>query len=88
MTQSIVLQVCEQCKVHPVEFFGRGRDARLVRCRRIAIKRLKDAGFSAAGISRLIRRDYSTVLYWLKPVYREKRRERYRNYMQQRKLAA
>jgi chromosomal replication initiation ATPase DnaA len=72
MTESIVLQVCRECKVHPVEFFGNGRTQRLVRARRIAIFRLHQAGFNYRAISRLIRRNYSTVLYWVHAEYRRR----------------
>jgi IS30 family transposase len=59
----------------------------LVRCRRIAIARLKAAGFSNRGISRAMKRNYSTIQYWTKPKYREKRREYCRNYMAERMAA-
>lgn len=76
MTQSIVLTVCREHRVRPDEFFSRRTDRKFVRCRVEAIKRLREAGFSQAGIARMVRREYSTVRYWLHPEYRERRRER------------
>lgn len=80
MTESIVLQVCRELKIHPYEFFGSGRDRRLTRARRIAIKRLIAAGFSMAGAARMIRRNYSTVRYWMRPKLKAKHNEYSRNY--------
>jgi hypothetical protein len=79
MTQSIVLNVCQQLRIHPAEFFGNGRDRRLSKARRVAIKKLKEAGFNNKAIARLIRRNYSTVQYWTHLEYRERRRSYYRN---------
>lgn len=80
MTESIVLTVCRECKVHPSEFFGRGKDKRLVRCRRLAIFRLRHAGFSYAGIARVMKRNYSAILYWAHPEYRARRVDYYAKY--------
>ena len=80
MTESIVLTVCRECKVHPVEFFGRGKDRRLVGARRLAIHRLHHAGFNYAAIARLMKRNYSTILYWANPAYRERRADYYAKY--------
>lgn len=84
MQQSIVLQICAQHKVHPVEFFGPGRDRRLSRTRRAAILALKRAGFSNAAVARLIKRNYSTVQYWLHPDYRARRATYFRVLRQKR----
>lgn len=83
MTESIVVQVCRELKIRPDEFFGNGRDRRLTRARRIAIKRLIAAGFSMAGAARMIRRNYSTVRYWVHPKLREAHNEYARNYWRQ-----
>lgn len=77
-TKSIVLEVCHEYKIQPDEFFGNGRDRRLSNARRIAIMRLKQAGFSNAGVARLMRRSYSTIQYWLFPEYRARRTEYFR----------
>lgn len=83
MSESIVVQVCRELKIHPNEFFGPKRDRRLTRARRIAIKRLLAAGFSMAGAARMIRRNYSTVRYWENPKLRAAHNERSRNYWRQ-----
>jgi hypothetical protein len=87
MTESIVLTVCRECKVHPTEFFGRGKDKRLVKCRRIAIHRLHHAGFNYAAIARIMKRDYSGILYWVHAEYREKRVGYYAKYNAERRAA-
>lgn len=79
MTKSIVLTVCEELGVTADEFFGRERSKRITNARRMAVERLHDAGFSYKAAARLIRRNYSTVQYWLHPDYREHRVNYYRN---------
>jgi hypothetical protein len=76
MTQSIVLTVCAEYLVSPADFFSHRTDRRFVRCRVEAIRRLRAAGFSQAAIARLVKREYSTVRYWLHPKYRERRKVR------------
>jgi hypothetical protein len=78
MNESIVLTVCRECGVTAEDFFGPLRDRHLTNARRIAVERLLAAGFSFRACSRLIRRNYSTVQYWVKPAYREHRKARYR----------
>jgi transposase len=73
MTKSIVLEVCREMKIRPADFFGNKRKGRPSTARRIAIERLKEAGFSNAGIARMVKRNYSTIQYWLHPEYRERR---------------
>lgn len=69
-TNSIVLQVCNEHKIYPAEFFGKGRDKRLTAARREAIQRLSDAGFILTAIARLTKLNISTVRYWTRPKYR------------------
>jgi IS30 family transposase len=80
LTESIVLQVCRELKIDPVDFFSRRTAKKLVKARRLAIMRLREAGFSQMGISRMIRRNYSTIRYWTKPGYREKHSKYYAAY--------
>ncbi len=79
MTKSIVLTVCEELGVTAEEFFGRERSPRMTNARRVAVERLHEAGFSYKASARLIRRNYSTVQYWLHPKYREHRVNYYRD---------
>lgn len=83
MTGSIVLNVCAECGISSDEFFGKGRKQPLVDARRKAIVALHDAGFSYLAISHLIRRRYSTVMYWVHPQYRERRISYYKKYHQE-----
>lgn len=81
MTESIVLQVCREFDVSPSDFFNASkRDRDLVRVRRYAIARLAGAGFNMAAIARMIRRNYSTVRYWMKPEIREYSNRKSRDY--------
>lgn len=73
MNKSIVLTVCEELNVTPENFFGPRRKKQLTHARRVAIQRLHDAGFSYMAVARLIRRNYSTVQYWIHADYREQR---------------
>lgn len=86
MTESIVLTVCRELKIHPTEFFGNKRERRLSAARRIAIERLKAAGFNNAAVARLMKRNYSTIQYWLHPEYRERRVGYYRDFRLSKKL--
>lgn len=73
MTKSIVLEVCRECEVDPADFFGASRNPKVMGARRIAIEKLHEAGFGYRVIARLVRRDYSTVQYWMSPKNRSYR---------------
>lgn len=73
MSKSVVLTICEEYGITAEEFFGPRRDWRLTHARRVAIERLVEAGLNGKGIAAAIRRNYSTVQYWLHPEYREQR---------------
>lgn len=87
MTGSIILDVCQEHRVHPVEFFGNGRDQRLVRVRRIAIARLVDAEFNMVQIAAIMRRNYTTVRYWMIPRFRKYRKQYARDYQTKKRAA-
>ncbi len=70
-TNSIVLKVCNEHKIYPAEFFGRGRDKRLTAARREAMRRLRGVGMNHVMIARLLRLNRSSVYYWLNPKSRE-----------------
>jgi hypothetical protein len=71
--KSVVLTVCEEMGVSSAEFFGPGRSRRLTKARLVAIERLREAGFSVRATARLIKRNYATVMYWIRPEYRVQR---------------
>ena len=73
MNQSIVLQICERHGIAPELFFSPMRSRKLAACRRDAIVALYGAGFNQRAIGRLIRRDASTVKYWLHPKARKRK---------------
>lgn len=76
MTKSIVLTVCEQHQISPAAFFGKGRTQKLSHARRDAIVALSAAEFGTQAIARLIKRDTSTVIYWLNQTSRDRRKLR------------
>lgn len=86
MTESIVLTVCREHKIKPDDFFNpKKRKRRLVKARLVAIHRLDDAGFSMAGISRMMRRHYDTIRYWMHPDYRDYKKRAASNFIAARK---
>jgi len=56
------------------EFFGRGAEREIVRARVEAIQRMSAAGMTNAAIARLVKRDHTTVGYWLRPERRAHRK--------------
>ena len=80
MNRSIVLNVCEQHQVSPADFFGKGRTKKLSEARRAAIEALAEAGFGTHATARLVKRDTSTVIYWLKQSARDRRKAYLREY--------
>lgn len=71
--QEIIAAVMTQHRVGPKDFFGVGQAAHLVDARRAAIIRLKRAGWKVPMIAQVMRRDRSTVRYWLRPDYQARR---------------
>jgi hypothetical protein len=86
-TESIVLRVCRERLIKPADFFGPGRDKRLTDARREAIQLLRDAGFNMKAISRLMRRNYSTIRFWVHPHIRASHNDRSRKYWQELRAA-
>lgn len=85
-TGSIVLDICKKYRIKPQDFFdGKKRNRKMGRARRAAIEALFAAGFSAAGVARMTRLNYSTIQYWTHPKYRERRIGYYRNLHQKKR---
>lgn len=80
MTKSIVHTVCEQWGITEEEFFGYSRQQNLCQARRYAIMQLQAAGLSFRGIAVAMRRNYSTIQYWMHPEYQERRKIYYKKY--------
>ncbi len=62
---SIVKAVMAERRIGQKDFWGASRLPRHVKARALAIKRLRSAGLNKAEIGRAVRRDESTVRYWL-----------------------
>lgn len=56
------------------EFFGRGAQREIFRARVEAIQRMSAAGMTNAAIARLVKRDHTTVSYWLRAERRAHRK--------------
>jgi hypothetical protein len=80
MSKSIVLTVCEEMGITPEEFFGPRKLKHLTHARREAIDRMMAAGFSMTGVAAAIRRNYSSVQYWVYHDYRKRRSDYFREY--------
>jgi hypothetical protein len=88
MIRSIVIETCRAHYVMPEEFFDRKvRRGDVVACRVEAIARLRGAGFSNAGISRVTRLHYDTIRYWTNPSFRRRKIECMHRYNEQRATA-
>ena len=85
--RAILKEVMDRRGVGPKDFFGAGRMKHIVLARRTAIKVLKAEGFSSAAIARLMKRNVSTVDYWIKPEYRARSMAYCLNYMRVRAAA-
>lgn len=71
--QAIIEAVMAKHRVGPKDFFGAGWPAHVVAARKAAALRLHAAGFRVPAIARVMRRDRSSVRYWLRPDYRAHR---------------
>lgn len=84
MANARIAEICFQHMVTPEEFFGPLRSRHLVAARKAAIDVLREAGLSLNACARLIKRDKSTVYYWVHPRIRDRKRE----HMRKRRCAA
>jgi hypothetical protein len=69
----IVKAVLCELAVTREDFFGRRRAASLTAARIVAAERLSAAGYEPGQIAHLIKRDRTSVLYYLRPAMRERR---------------
>jgi IS30 family transposase len=67
--QKIVMEVMKERRVGRYDFFI-SRLPHHVRARKVAIKRLKEAGYSNSAIGRFMQRDPTTITYWTRPEVR------------------
>jgi chromosomal replication initiation ATPase DnaA len=75
--QQIIHDVMVKYKIGEKDFFGRDRSSKMARARGVAARRLRAAGFSVTLISRLIRRDRTTISYHLYPKIKARKRANY-----------
>lgn len=82
---TIIEAVCRLHLVTREEFFGPSTTKRIVAARKTAIDALRAKGLSADSIARIVRRNRSTVQYWLYPTIHERRIRKYLDRYQQKK---
>jgi hypothetical protein len=75
---SIVYAVCDEFGITPARFFGRERNGVVSRARQAAILKLRDVGFTIAGMAKVTQLNPSTVSYWLGDDQRENRKSKAR----------
>jgi hypothetical protein len=71
--QGIVASVMAKHMIGAKDFYGVSQVVHLVKARRAAIMQLSAAGFKVPMIAKVMRRDRSTVRYWLRPDCRSRR---------------
>lgn len=74
MTHPIIKDVLRDHGLKEEEFFGRCRKPFLVAARKSAAIRMHRAGLSRGIIARLVRREKSTIVYYIDKEHRAKRR--------------
>lgn len=87
MTGSIVLDICARHKVSADDFFGSRKSFKLVKARSAAVEAFRTAGFSWTSIAAVMKRDRSTVYYWGRPDYRERRMTKCRERMREKRTS-
>jgi hypothetical protein len=65
--KAIIKDVMREHGVTADEFFGRSHKRQIVQVRVEAIQRMSDAGLKVCMIARLVRKNHTTVGYWLRP---------------------
>lgn len=73
MTNPIIQLMCQKHGISTGDFFGKGRDRKLVACRTEAAQIFRDRGCSWPGIGLLLKRSPETIRYWLDAKTRARR---------------
>lgn len=68
----IISSVLAKHRVDPLDFFSTSRDCDLTEARRDAARQLSEAGFTHTRIAKLLRRDRSTIDYYLEQTGRSR----------------
>lgn len=74
--REIIKDVLREHMLHADDFFGTLRHRHLVKARRAAALRLRDAGYSCTQSARMMKRNHTTVLNYLDKMPEAKRKRR------------
>lgn len=77
--KSIIRDVLKEHQICADDFFGIRRDKHLTLARTDAAKRLHEAGYDWSSIARMMRRNHSTVRYYVLSTHRDRKRQYYRD---------
>jgi transposase len=82
---TIIEAVCKLHGITPAEFYGRSTTKRIVAARKDAIDALRVKNLSVDAIARIMRRNRSTIQYWVYPGIHERRITNYLKRYQKKK---
>jgi hypothetical protein len=71
--KAIIKDLLSQRGISEAEFFGDSLHANVTNARRAVILALNEAGLDNRAIADAVKRDMTTVRYWLNPASRERR---------------
>lgn len=78
-SREIIKTVLRERHIGAEDFFSRNRDNHLVSARKEAALRMNKAGYSPSFIARAIKRNYTTVMYYLSESFQARKAATYRN---------
>lgn len=84
----IIEQVCCANLVSRSQLLSAAKGIAVVRARRVAIRLLKDQGFSPPQIAKAVGRSRSTIYYWSGARLRDRQRKNMREYQLRKKQEA
>ena len=77
--KSIIRDVLSEHQICADDFFGLRRDKHLTLARTDAAKRLHAAGYDWSSMARIMKRNHSTVRYYVLSSHRDRKRQYYRD---------
>jgi hypothetical protein len=78
--KAIIKAILREHHVSADDFFGSGHARFVVYARVDAIQRMNDLGMNGHAIARIMKRNHSTIFYWLRPEYRARRKKYYQDH--------